>query len=75
MGTSSQGPEEFELATAMRTFYHLPEDATEDELKEAQRAGRIEALTKLGLPTDASEEEVLQALKERTRAATSEVLR
>ncbi len=76
METPSQGPKEFDLATTMREFYNLPKDATEDELKEAQRAGRIEELAKLGLTTDASEEEVLQALdRERTRVATSEVLR
>lgn len=84
METSSQGTKEFDLATAgaaaMRKLYGLPEDATEEEVKEAQRTGRIEALAKLGLTTDATEEEVLQALdrernRERNRAATLEVLR
>lgn len=63
-------------ATALRKLYKLPADATEDQLREAQRAGRLEELEKLGLPPDATEEQVLDALARReTMAETLEILR
>lgn len=79
MDTPSQEPgQEMDGAgaTALRKLYNLPADATEDQLREAQRSGRVEELEKLGLGPDATEEEVLKALaRSEARAKTLEVLR
>lgn len=78
MDTPPQEPElklDDRAATALRQLYNLPADATEDELKEAQRAGRVAELEKLGLSPDATEEQVLDALaRSKARTDTLEIL-
>ena len=49
LSKGSRDPEEQRSAAAIRQFYNLPVDATEEQLKEAQHKGRIEALNGLGL--------------------------